>query len=438
MGFRTQKAMSGSRIGPMPADLFGLLALLAVLTLAACEDEARPVPASTPTPEAEAVSTAAPTQTRTPEPTATPTSEPTAAPTATRAPEPTSTPMPARTVTAADVEAVFASDDGTWRELFDILGADEQACIREGVGEELDETLDAKLNKATEGHVVILRCLPPDLADSVLIVALVSDLNLDEFGIDRQVTTEERRCLEDFIEGQDAATLMETLATDLSSAEAAAFVGRVFKCIPDMLIAVVIWNTRVPVAVETEDLDTAALECMREAVQGISDRLAGAIAGQEEELAEEGFAFLATMHACAPDILGPGLTGTPAVTDEEYLAERIRAFVKDALNRYLSTGREHTLVHYSSPEHVEGQWYVFIIGEDGRIAAHYIPELIGADANELVDSEGYAYGPELLKASETGRWVSYVYLNPETGEEQRKHSWVVRLDGLIFGSGWYE
>ncbi len=58
--------------------------------------------------------------------------------------------------------------------------------------------------------------------------------------------------------------------------------------------------------------------------------------------------------------------------------------------------------------------------------------------NELVDSEGYAYGPEILEADEAGRWVSYVYLNPETGEEQRKHSWVVRRDEWIFGSGWYE
>ena len=31
-----------------------------------------------------------------------------------------------------------------------------------------------------------------------------------------------------------------------------------------------------------------------------------------------------------------------------------------------------------------------------------------------------------------------VYRNPETGEEGRKHSWVVLHDGLIFGSGWYE
>lgn len=45
---------------------------------------------------------------------------------------------------------------------------------------------------------------------------------------------------------------------------------------------------------------------------------------------------------------------------------------------------------------------------------------------------------DIMGATEAGRWVSYVYRNPEMGEEGRKHSRVVRHDGLIFGSGWYE
>ena len=423
----------------MPARLLGRLALLIIPLLAACGGEASPPPTHTPIPEAGAVSTAASTQMPTAE--AKPKPEPTAAPTVTRTPEPT--PEPTRTVTSADVEAVFASDDGRWRELFDILGAAEQACIREGAGEDLDETLDARLNDATGGQAAILRCLPPDLADSVFIEALLFNFRVEEDGIDRQVTTEERRCLEDFVERQDAAALMETLAADASSAEAAAFVGRVFKCIPDMLIPGVIGNA----GAAMEDVDYAALECMREAIQGISDSLVQAIAGQEEDLAEEGFAFLATVYGCAPDIFGPGFgtdesggTGAPAVTheDEEYLANRTKAFVEEALVRYERDGREATLAYYNSPEQVDGEWYVFIVGEDDRIIAHYLPDRVGLDANELEDSDGYRYGPDILEADETGRWVSYVFLNPETGEEQRKHSWVVRRDGLIFGSGWYE
>ena len=55
-----------------------------------------------------------------------------------------------------------------------------------------------------------------------------------------------------------------------------------------------------------------------------------------------------------------------------------------------------------------------------------------------MDATGYFYGDELLGATEEGRWVSYVILNPETGENEQKHTWAVRHEGLLFGSGWYE
>ena len=41
-------------------------------------------------------------------------------------------------------------------------------------------------------------------------------------------------------------------------------------------------------------------------------------------------------------------------------------------------------------------------------------------------------------ADEDGEWFSYTFTNPSTGAVESKHSWVVRHDGLVFGSGWYE
>ena len=51
----------------------------------------------------------------------------------------------------------------------------------------------------------------------------------------------------------------------------------------------------------------------------------------------------------------------------------------------------------------------------------------------------------MLDATEEGKWVSYVYRNPESeaqgtdhvGTHEYKHVWVVRQDGLLFASGWY-
>ena len=126
---------------------------------------------------------------------------------------------------------------------------------------------------------------------------------------------------------------------------------------------------------------------------------------------------------------GPRKSDAPAYT---------RTLVQKALNLYDALGLEDTVAYYSSEISVDGPWYVFIIGEDGRLIAHYDPERMGLDAASLTDSAGRLYGPELVRATEEGGWVNYVKLNPETGREEQKHSWVVRHDGLVFGSGWYD
>ena len=61
------------------------------------------------------------------------------------------------------------------------------------------------------------------------------------------------------------------------------------------------------------------------------------------------------------------------------------------------------------------------------------------------DTNGYNFAPELLSATGEGKWVTYVFANPEsgdfgpgyTGEFELKNVWAVRHDGLLFASGWY-
>ena len=119
--------------------------------------------------------------------------------------------------------------------------------------------------------------------------------------------------------------------------------------------------------------------------------------------------------------------------------------VDSAISRYETQGLEATVDHYSRPGSVDGQWYVFIIDADDTVIAHYNPDLVGLDLKGPVgtDINGYNYGPEMLAATETGRWVPYVYVNPATGTLgddgafELKNAWVIRHDGLLFGSGWY-
>ena len=127
---------------------------------------------------------------------------------------------------------------------------------------------------------------------------------------------------------------------------------------------------------------------------------------------------------------GPRKTDAPAYTE---------TVVQQAINLYDAVGLEDTVAYYNTEESVDGQWYAFIIGgESDFTIAHHNPVLRGRDPSLRVDPTGYFYGDDLLGATEAGRWVEYVIVNPETGENQRKHTFAVLHDGYIFASGWYE
>ena len=130
--------------------------------------------------------------------------------------------------------------------------------------------------------------------------------------------------------------------------------------------------------------------------------------------------------------------GCVAIPTKGEPAAYTQSIVQDAIRLYSQAGRQATIDHYSSAENVDGQWYAFIIDGDGYTIAHYRPEMIGRDPALRVDVTGYFYGDDLLSATEAGKWISYVFHNPDTGEETRKQAWIVRHDGLFFGSGWYE
>ena len=152
----------------------------------------------------------------------------------------------------------------------------------------------------------------------------------------------------------------------------------------------------------------------------------------------------------------PGLTAEEARRVAQYAAAAIppktlpaeytRFFVQSAIGRYETLGLDATLAHYNRPGSVDGQWYVFIVDQDDLVLAHPDGSLAGLDLKGPLgtDANGYNFGREMLSATEEGRWVSYVYANPATrsigsnfGELQLKNAWVVRHDGLLFGSGWY-
>ena len=127
--------------------------------------------------------------------------------------------------------------------------------------------------------------------------------------------------------------------------------------------------------------------------------------------------------------------------------EYTKFFVDKAITRYDTQGLDATLSHYNRAEGVEGQWYVFIVDENDLVVGHPDPHRLGLDLKSWVgtDANGYNFGPDMLSATEDGKWVSYVDRNPASGGPgsgnteaiQLKNAWVVKHDGLLFASGWY-
>ena len=133
------------------------------------------------------------------------------------------------------------------------------------------------------------------------------------------------------------------------------------------------------------------------------------------------------------DIVRAELAAVPA---KSAAADYTKHVVANAIARYRADGLDAAVAHYNRPESVDGQWYVFIIDQNDLVIAHPDPQRLGLDLNGWVGTDANGY--------ENGKWVSYVYNNPETtsigsdfGELELKNVWAQRQDGLLFASGWY-
>ncbi len=120
-----------------------------------------------------------------------------------------------------------------------------------------------------------------------------------------------------------------------------------------------------------------------------------------------------------------------------------QSYVAGALEMYRVLGREATFEHYNAAASIDGEWYLFIHNADGARLVNGAradrPGWLGSNLRGSgEDVTGYDYVDDTLSI-ETSGWISYVFPNPDDGlRYQRKHTWLVRHDGLIFGSGWYD
>ena len=187
----------------------GLLCLLTVALLSACDDESTPLPKDSPGPSPAAYSpTPAPVQpTSTPAPT--PTEEPTATPAA-----PPETPTPVQDVAPA-VRDFEVDHDTVWQDLYDIFADSEQSCIRALLGSELELALERPVTSmvrwGAETHlwdVAIFDCLIPETSVDVFVAVVTGGVG--------ELSEEDEPCVRNLIADVNVAELVAGTLPDAS------------------------------------------------------------------------------------------------------------------------------------------------------------------------------------------------------------------------------
>ena len=182
--------------------MVGLMGLLAVAFVTACDNETHPTPTESPT------NTSAPTSTPLPAPIS-----PTAVPTTAPAPEPDTMP---------GVPAIELSPETHWGNVIDALIEPEQACISSELGDELLESV-REMRVMSEGdteqwEVSIFDCLSRETASALFLATIAAQLP--------PLPQEAEVCLQGLVVDVDIAAL---IASDLAFTQ---FSFELLLCLP--------------------------------------------------------------------------------------------------------------------------------------------------------------------------------------------------------------
>jgi len=125
--------------------------------------------------------------------------------------------------------------------------------------------------------------------------------------------------------------------------------------------------------------------------------------------------------------------GTPGVA--KALTERAAELIK-------TEGKDKAIAVLSDPksEFVQGSMYVFVMGLDGVMLAHpHNKKLIGRSFMGERDFNGVAYGREMVSTARTdgSGWVDYVFTDPVSHKLRRKSTFVLKVDDVLVGCGYY-
>lgn len=145
--------------------------------------------------------------------------------------------------------------------------------------------------------------------------------------------------------------------------------------------------------------------------------------------------FLIALAACLMAIMPQ--SQSKASSHEEAKAQYLVALAAEHFKQH---GAEATIAAINAGgSFKDGELYVFMVTLAGVSVANAADQAnVGKNSIDLKDSTGKPYVREILdSATEDGAWVQYMRINPSTGKDQLKMSWVRRVDGHVIGCGVY-
>ena len=131
---------------------------------------------------------------------------------------------------------------------------------------------------------------------------------------------------------------------------------------------------------------------------------------------------------------------TPKATSDKKaeaiaLVEKAAAFVSEH-------GKEKGLAEMNKPggQFDKGEFYVFVLDLNGVMAAQpKNPKAVGEQLIDKPDNKGKLFRKEIIEKAKTegSGWVDYFYLNPKTGKEEDKTTYLKRVGDLVICCGVY-
>jgi len=132
---------------------------------------------------------------------------------------------------------------------------------------------------------------------------------------------------------------------------------------------------------------------------------------------------------------------TPSKATSDRKAEAV-ALVEKAAAFTSEHGKEKGLAEMNKPggQFDKGELYVFVLDLNGVMAAQpKNPKAVGEKLIDKPDNKGKLFRKEIVEKakSEGSGWVDYFYLNPKTGKEEDKTTYLKKVGDLVICCGVY-